>query len=152
MTNPNDTYINGTLTIEKASQTLTWEQEFSDISQYDQIELLAVASSGLEVTYAIEGDPICEIVKIGDKQYIDCKSDGMTIIVAMQEGSNNYWATTKMYKPVLIKSATGIYALEKGVDGDVRIFDASGHRLRKLQKGVNILKLSDGTTRKVFLK
>ena len=152
VTNPNDTYINGTLTIEKASQTLTWEQEFSDISQYDQVELLAVASSGLEVTYAIEGDPICEIVKIGDKQYIDCKSDGMTIIVAMQEGSNNYWATTKMYKPVLIKSATGINALEKGVDGDVRIFDASGHRLRKLQKGVNILKLSDGTTRKVFLK
>ena len=152
VTNPNDTYINGTLTIEKASQTLTWEQEFSDISQYDQIELLAVASSGLEVTYAIEGDPICEIVKIDDKQYIDCKSDGMTIIVAMQEGSNNYWATTKMYKPVLIKSATGINALEKGVDGDVRIFDASGHRLRKLQKGVNILKLSDGTTRKVFLK
>ena len=152
VTNPNDTYINGTLTIEKASQTLTWEQDFSDISQYDQVELLAVASSGLEVTYAIEGDPICEIVKIGDKQYIDCKSDGMTIIVAMQEGSNNYWATTKMYKPVLIKSATGINALGKGVDGDVRIFDASGHRLRKLQKGVNILKLSDGTTRKVFLK
>ena len=152
VTNPNDTYINGTLTIEKASQTLTWEQDFSDISQYDQVELLAVASSGLEVTYAIEGDPICEIVKIGDKQYIDCKSDGMTIIVAMQEGSNNYWATTKMYKPVLIKSATGINALEKGVDGDVRIFDASGHRLRKLQKGVNILRLSDGTTRKVFLK
>ena len=37
-------YVNGKLTIEKAYQTITWDQDFSDVKQYDQIELTATAS------------------------------------------------------------------------------------------------------------
>lgn len=99
-------YNNGILTIEKAYQTLTWDQNFSDVNQYDQIELIATASSGLAVTYIVEGDPICSIVKIGNKYYLDCTDVGETVIVAIQEGSKNYWQSTKISKPIVIKGSS----------------------------------------------
>lgn len=101
-------YSGGKLTIEKAYQTLTWDQDFSDVNQYDQVELLASASSGLDVTYSIEGEQICSIVKIGSKQYLDCKSGGEVVVVAIQEGNKNYWQTTKIYKTIVIKSPSAI--------------------------------------------
>ena len=101
-------YSGGKLTIEKAYQTLTWDQDFSDVNQYDQVELLATASSGLDVTYSIEGEQICSIVKIGSKQYLDCKSGGEVVVVAIQEGNKNYWQTTKIYKTIVIKSPSAI--------------------------------------------
>jgi len=113
------TYVGGKLTIEKAYQTLTWNQDFSNVNQYDQIELTANASSGLGITYTVEGSPVCSIFKIGNKQYLDCNSGGEAVIVAIQEGNKNYWQTTKMYKPIVIKSATGDikYNLTYIIDG-----------------------------------
>ena len=101
-------YSGGKLTIEKAYQTLTWEQDFSDVKQYDQVELLATASSGLDVTYSIEGEQICSILKIGAKQYLDCKSGGEVVVVAIQEGNKNYWQTTKIYKTIVVKSPSAL--------------------------------------------
>lgn len=99
-------YINGQLTIEKAYQTLTWDQDLSNIKRYDQVELTAKASSELEVTYSIEGKQICTITKIGKKQYLDCNNEGEAVIVAVQEGNKNYWQTTKIYKNITIKTAS----------------------------------------------
>lgn len=101
-------YSSGKLTIEKAYQTLTWDQDFSDVKLYDQVELLATASSGLDITYTIEGDQICSIVKIGKKQYLDCKSGGEVVVVAIQEGNKNYWQTTKIYKTIVVKSPSAL--------------------------------------------
>ena len=145
-------YIGGKLTIEKAYQTLTWEQDLSKIKQYDQVELTAEASSGLDITYTIEGDPICTITKIGKKQILDCTGIGEVVIVAIQNGNKNYWQTTKIYKPVVIWSAAGIDSIATYSSGDVKIYDISGNRISKLQKGVNILKMSNGTIKKVFMK
>lgn len=96
-------YIAGKLTIEKAFQTLTWDQEFNDVIQYDLIELTASASSGLEVTYIVEGRQICSITKIGDMQYLDCTGEGETVIIAIQEGNDNYWQSSKIYKQISIE-------------------------------------------------
>lgn len=145
-------YTNGKLTIEKAHQTLTWEQDLSEVNQYDQIELTAIASSGLEVTYTVEGNQICSITKIGKKQYLDCTGEGETVIVAIQEGNKNYWQSTKVYKPIVIKSSSGINSVMFDIDDDTKIFDISGNQINKLQKGVNILKMSNGKTKKVFVK
>lgn len=101
-------YVNGKLTIEKAYQTLTWDQVLSDAKRYDQVELKATASSGLEVTYSIEGSRICSLVKTGVKQYIDSYSTGESVISAVQSGNKNYWPTTKQYKQILIKPLTSI--------------------------------------------
>ncbi|MCR4836560.1 MAG: leucine-rich repeat protein [Bacteroidaceae bacterium] len=145
-------YIGGKLTVEKAYQTLTWDQEFADIKQYDQVELLATASSGLEITYTIEGDEICSIVKIGKKQYLDCTGEGEVVIIAIQEGNKNYWQSTKKYKPIVIQSSSGIEDLALDGDKDTKIYDVAGNRVGKLKKGINIIKMSNGTTKKVMVK
>ena len=144
-------YIDGVLTIEKAYQTLSWEQDFSDAKQYDQLELMAEASSGLAVTYSIEGDNIGSITKIGTKQYLDCSGAGEAIIVAQQEGDKNYWQTTKMYKPIKIVP-TAVQDLENQANHVESIYDASGRKLSKLQRGVNVVVMSDGTKKKVVVK
>lgn len=145
-------YTNGKLTIEKAYQTLTWNQDLSAVNQYDQIELTAIASSGLEVTYTVEGNQICSIINIGGKQYLDCSGEGKTVIVAVQEGNKNFWQSTKVYKQVVIKSTSSISSVMFDIDDDTKIFDISGNQINKLQKGVNILKMSNGKTKKVFVK
>ena len=145
-------YVSGKLTIEKAYQTLSWEQDFSEVKKYDQVELLATASSGLEVTYTVEGNPICSVLKIGNKQYLDCSGEGETVIVAVQLGNKNYWQTTKIYKPITIQGPTGIRSATLNLDSDAQIFDMSGTRINNLQKGVNIVRMSDGTVKKVIVK
>ena len=144
-------YVGSKLTIEKAYQTLTWEQDLSDVKQYAQVELTAEATSGLPISYSIEGSAICSIIKIGDKQYLDCFGEGETVIVAVQEGNQNYWQTTKIYKTVLTSSA-GVYSPEYDKENNVKIYDINGNRTESLRKGINILKQSDGTTKKLFVK
>lgn len=150
--NYNFTYVKGKLTVEKAYQTLTWDQDFSDVKLYDQVELTAEASSGLEITYSVEGGQICSVMKIGKKQYLDCTGEGEAVIVAVQKGNNNYWETTKMYKTIVIKSPTGIISVASDIDKDTKIYDISGNQLNTLQKGINIIRYSDGTTKKVVVK
>ena len=145
-------YLGAKLTIEKAYQTLTWNQDLSVINQYDQVELLATASSGLDVTYTVEGAPICNVVRIGKKQYLDCFGEGEAVIIACQEGNKNFWQSTKSYKSIVIKSATGIIQANAEAGKSVKIYDAAGNRISKLQKGVNIIIMSDGTTKKVMVK
>lgn len=48
--------------------------------------------------------------------------------------------------------ATAISALDALLNGDAEIFNVSGVKQNSLQKGMNIIKMSDGTTRKVIVK
>ena len=145
-------YVGGKLTVEKAYQTLTWKQELGKVEQYEQIELLATASSGLDVTYTIEGAPVCSIVKIGKKQYLDCFGEGKAVVVAIQEGNQNYWQTPKIYKTIEIGNTTGIDRLIADGGDDEEIYDLNGNRVKGLRRGVNIVKTGDGKTRKVVVK
>lgn len=106
----------------------------------------------LEITYTIEGDQICSIVKIGKKQYLDCTGEGVVVIIAIQEGNKNYWQSTKNYKPIVIQSSSGIEDLALDGDKDTKIYDVAGNRVGKLKKGINIIKMSNGTTKKVMVK
>ncbi len=146
------TYVNGYLTIEKAYQTLSWEQDLSNIMQYEQVELKARASSGLDVSYQIEGAGVCSLTAIGRKQYLDCYGEGEAVIIAKQEGNKNYWQTPKMYKTIKVVSLAGIDPLAAELDGTEEIYDTKGNRQKALRRGVNIVKRSDGTVRKVFVK
>lgn len=145
-------YINGKLTIEKAYQTLTWEQDLSNVSQYEQIELLANASSGLDISYTIEGSQICTITRIGSKTYLDCHGSGETVISAIQEGNNNYWQTTKAYKPLKITSINGISHIIMEIGENCEIYDLNGKRINEMQRGINIIKIGDGTIRKIVVR
>lgn len=106
--NYNFVYSNGSLIIEKAYQTLNWEQDLSKVSLYSQVELTAQASSNLPITYKLDNDTVCGLTYIGSNTYIDCQHYGKVVISAYQSGNHNYWPTTKSYKVLTVTDPSGI--------------------------------------------
>lgn len=156
-------YSSGKLTIEKAYQTLSWEQDLSNLKLYDQVQLLAEASSGLKVSYYVVAPDICSIINIGEKTYLDCSNEGETIIYALQDGNKNYWQTNKEYKTVKICNPVSVN-IDKSrrlqcVSSGVSVCDLQGRKIgtdmqqaNGCKSGVHIIRLADGTTRKVVVK
>lgn len=104
-------YSNGSLIIEKAYQTMNWDQDLDKISLYSQVELTAEASLNLPVTYQVDNDSVCNLIYISSKTYIDCFHYGKAVISAYQPGNNNYWPTTKSYKVLTVSDPSGIKAV-----------------------------------------
>ena len=103
-------YKQGTLTVEKANQTITWEQEFNDIAVGDQIELLAKSTSGLDIEYMFDTD-IVSLYVAGEQQYLDCLADGTFSIRATQKGDKNYNPAVRVAKTITIGNSSGISAI-----------------------------------------
>ena len=95
-------YSSGILTINKAEQSILWEQDLSSLRIGDQVELLATASSGLPVTFSIDDSSFAEIYTTGTKTYLDCKAEGETQMVAVQDGNKNYHSSSRVRKTVNI--------------------------------------------------
>lgn len=113
-------YIYGTLTINKAEQTISWEQDLSNLKVGEQVELHAVASSGLPITYTMESNSYAEIYSAGNnKKYLDCKAEGQFVIRAVQEGNKNYYSSTRINKTVII--GNGESAVKSVVNSSVKI-------------------------------
>ena len=144
-------YNGGTLTIEKAYQTLTWNQSLEGVERYAQVELTATASSGLEVSYVLDNNNVCSIERIGNKVYLDCFGEGNVTIYAQQVGNHNYWPTTKIYKQISI-GATGINNIPNEKALRIKRYATDGHVLSSPRKGINIIRMSDGTIKKVLVK
>lgn len=114
-------YTSGTLTINKAEQTISWEQDLSKLNVGDQIELKATASSGLPITYTMDSNNVAEIYVAGkDKTYLDCKAEGQFYLRAVQEGNKNYYSSTRVNKMVVIgNGSSSVRSLD---DSSVKIF------------------------------
>lgn len=97
-------YSSGVLTVKKADQTLSWEQTLTNLKVYDQVELKAMATSGLPISYTMDETDVCEIYKAGSKTYISCDNPGTVRIRAIQEGNNNYETTARLYKEVKVSN------------------------------------------------
>lgn len=95
-------YTSGTLTINKAEQTISWNQDLSNLNVGDQVELQAVASSGLPITYTMDNSSFAEIYSTGSKYYLDCLAEGQFTIRAVQSGNNNYYSSPRVSKSVTI--------------------------------------------------
>ena len=91
----------GTLTIEKANQIITWEQEFDDLVVGSQIELTAKASSGLDIEYITDNN-ISSVYSIGSKTYLECFGEGEIALRATQSGNKNYNAAVRVLKVIKI--------------------------------------------------
>lgn len=114
-------YISGTLAINKAEQTISWEQDLSGLIIGDQVELKAVASSGLPITYTMDSNNVAEIYVAGkDKTYLDCQAEGQFYLRAVQEGNKNYYSSTRVNKMVVI--GNGSSAVRSLDDSSVKIF------------------------------
>ena len=133
-------YTNGVLTINKAEQTLSWEQDLTGLNVGDQIELSAAASSGLPVNYSMDATNAGEIYSVGIKKYLDCKANGSFQIVATQEGSNNYYSTARIRKNVVI--GEGSTSINTTFDSSVQILPTSF--------GVRVMNAKEGELIKVY--
>ena len=109
-------YNSSTLTIDKANQIITWEQEFDNLVVGSQIELTAIASSGLDIEYIIPDNNFISVYAIGSATYLDCYNAGEIAIRATQDGNKNYNAAVRVSKVIKIVP-TGI----SGVNADVAV-------------------------------
>ena len=154
------TYSSGSLTIVKAEQTLKWNQDIQILIVNDQVELEAKASSGLPVTYTMESVNGAELYPAGSKTYLECKAPCELTITAIQGGDNHYYSTQRITKKVKIvkeedyekEKAAAIEGVEAENEKDVIIYNMNGQQIASPQKGVNIIRYSDGTTKKVYVK
>lgn len=105
-------YSSGTLTINKAEQTIMWEQDLSDLKVGDQVELKASVTSGLPVKYTMDKNGFAEIYTIGNKSYLDCIANGEFQIVAIQEGNKNYYSSIRARKTATIGHASAIETIK----------------------------------------
>ena len=80
----------GVLTIEKADQTLLWEQDLSNITIGSQVELTATASSGLPVEYVVDDNDFLSIYIVDEKSFLDCYDYGEIVLRAIQNGNQNF--------------------------------------------------------------
>lgn len=96
------TYASGVLTIVKAEQTLEWEQDLHLLKVNEQIELKAVAASGLPITYTMSATDGAELYPAGNKTYLECKAPCEFTITAVQNGNGNYYSTQRITKKVKI--------------------------------------------------
>ena len=99
-------YVSGVLTINKAEQTIEWNQDLSNIQVGSQVELIAVASSGLPVDYTMESTNSASLYKVGTKTFIDCIAAGQVLLRATQEGNNNYYGTPRVTNAINIVGNT----------------------------------------------
>lgn len=153
------TYGSGTLTIVKAEQTLEWEQDVKLLIVNDQVELKAKATSGLPITYTMTPTNGAELYPAGSKTYLECKSPCEFTITAVQNGDDHYYSTQRITKKVKIVKEED-YEKEKETavedviadDSTYQIYTIDGKPAEALQKGVNVIRMSDGTTKKVYVK
>lgn len=121
-------YQTGTLTIEKADQTITWEQSFSNFCDKGEIELTATASSNEAVSYTVSDESIAQIVSRSGKTYLQALKPGKVVVCAIQNGSDCYNPATKIereieIKPLLVSSINlNLTNLSLNIGGSVSLY------------------------------
>ena len=70
----------------------------------------------------------------------------------MADNSSAPAAGARMFSISVGGSTTAIEQLETTADSKAEYYDLQGHRLQNLQKGVNIIRYSNGTTKNVYVK
>lgn len=106
-------YKQGILTISKAKQEITWEQEFENTKIGDAIELTATSSSGLPVKYRSTDLSTVMISSKKGKQYAYVLKTGTAVLTAYQNGDINHEEADEVNKIINIQN-TGIDDVNNG--------------------------------------
>lgn len=142
------TYEKGTLTILKAAQTITWENEFFEANVGNMVELSAISTSGLDVKFK-SLDMSTAIVTISNgKSYIYPIKEGSVVISAYQDGDKNYEIADEVYKIFTINPSTDIKTI-KDINECI-VYDINGNITDMHHKGLKIIKDKFGKTQKIF--
>ena len=94
-------YVNGTLTVTQASQTITFNAPASPVTYgVSQISLSATASSGLAVTFSVSTGP-CTV----SGSTLTVTGAGTCVVAANQAGNTNYLAAPQVTQSVTVNQA-----------------------------------------------
>lgn len=100
----------------------------------------------IKITDIILDTPII----LGGNGYVLTADDIKKIQIILPDGYT--WRYDASRGGIIITSTTGIKDVTVDADNEAQYFDASGRKIEKLQKGLNIVKTSDGKTKKVMIK
>lgn len=134
-------YTSGTLTIKKALQDITWNQIFDTSYIGDVVELNAISSSGLPITYISSNENIAFVTRENDKQLLYFVKDGIVKITATQQGNENYESAVEVSKSfnVIAKVATNITLNQSSIrlkEGESATLVATIYPESVIEKGV----------------
>lgn len=146
-------YERGILSVVKAEQTIEWKGDMPDEATVGtKIKLEATASSGLPVSFKSSDNGVAGILVVDGEYYLNCKKAGEVEITACQVGNKNYESAADEVRSLTVMASTGIEEVESVASGTEKVYDVSGNVLKKCQRGVNIVRRSDGTAKKVVVK
>ena len=137
-----------TVNVSRHSQSITWNQDLSNLMYGSElITLQAASSSGLPVSYKSSDDNVAIIFDMGNAIYLNPGIAGTAIITARQEG-NNYYAPAEMTKVANVvqpDNVNGVHA----VNGRYTVYTATGTRIgtyneSEFRKLIDSHKLSGG--------
>ena len=100
---------------------------------------------------------ICYVVTVNDKPVTfptGTSISGLKVgdVVTVQS-VNEYGALSEMSQAVQVTEATGIETVNRESGASVEaVYTIDGKRIQQMQRGLNIIRMSDGTTRKVTVK
>lgn len=160
------TYVTGTLTINKASQSIT----FGSLTHTDDVfDLSATTTSGLNISYTSSANSVATI----SGTTVTVLTTGSTVITASQSGNNNYHPATDVSQVLLIQALdiegsvisklklypnpTNDYLYIEGNDNPltISIYSVSGKKVnsaentnkidvKRLSNGIYIIRIKEG--------
>ena len=163
-------YEYGILTVTKAEQTIEWVQDFTEVKVGDEVDLTAVASSGLVIEYTSSNSEVAEI----DGSHVKFLGEGSVTITAFQVGDDNYNEAQSLEKEINVSLLSSIDTINEDavwvnvehnkivihthIDNlDITIYNMNGNidyrgndRIISLPRGIYIVSIS-GKTYKIIL-
>ena len=94
----NAVVTNTTVSVQKAQQTITWEQALKHVLPNESITLEAQASSNLTISYSTDKPEIAQI----EGNLLHIIGEGELTITASQEGNENFEAAESVVKHIVI--------------------------------------------------
>ena len=122
-------YTSGTLTILALPQTIEWNQSSATMAVGSTLQLSAVSSLGLPVSYTLTTDDVAILVD-GLLTFVH---EGEVTVTASQSGDTNHAAADPVTRTFRVVSV-GIDELD-ALQGDNACFDLSGRRIDGITKG-----------------
>lgn len=133
--------------IEKKDQTIEWNQEFDGIELNQPVTMTATATSGLEVTYALESEN--DNATIAGSE-ITFTANCTVVVVASQEG-NDEWNAAEPVKKTIVVETDGISSISAN-DPDALFFNLQGVQIKNPQAGQTYIVVKDNRAFKALVK
>lgn len=140
--------------VKPGKQEVTWEQDLSNLHVGDKVELTASVNTGREMWYVNYDNQVVDVKKENGKFYLYCKAVGETDITTFQYGDENWETSPQITKHIVVAEVdAGITDAVMTSDAkEISRYSANGQRLTAPTKGLNIVKYSDGSVKKVAIQ